>query len=145
MSHANEPEEIVAIEFVNRERHIINFVKNENKFGFFSYGPQLKNPQIGDLLKVKFEKSKDNKFYKTIHVQPADANESCEAVKSFKGPIRIANKNGFGFVDDIFIFPKLVSKFSLRDGQEIEGKAVLSFDKKKDNWGWKVFEVAVSK
>ena len=138
-----ETEEIVAVEFVNREKHIINFVKDEHTAGFFFYGPQLKNPRIGDLLKIKFApKTGDDKFYKAIHIQPAGPNDHCPAVKSFKGEISITNKNGFGFVDEIFIFPQLVKKFNLSNQQTVEGKAIYAFDKKKNSWGWKAFELS---
>jgi transcription termination factor Rho len=146
MANKNIPEEIIAIEFVNREKRIINFVKNETIFGFFSYTDQLKNPQVGDLLKVKMEKGKgDNNFYKISSIQPADPNDNCEAVKSFKGTISMENKNGFGFVDEIFIFPQLAKKFNLKNGDEIEGKAIYSYNKPKNSWGWKAFKVEMSK
>ncbi len=140
----NIPEDIVAIEFVNREKHIINFVKDKSLYGFFKYGPQLKNPQIGDLLRVKLQKSVDNNYYQVISLQPAQPDDACEALMSFKGPIKIAHKSGFGFVDEIFIYPKMVNQLKLTNGQEIEGKAVLSYNKKKDSWGWIGFKVEVA-
>lgn len=140
----NIPEEIVAVEFVNKERNIINFVKDQTRFGFFHYDPGILRPKIGDLLKVKFApKTKEDKLFKVLHIAPAATNDTCASVKSFLGKISITNKNGFGFVDDIFIYPVLVKKFSLLNEQEISGMAILSYDKKKDSWGWKAFKIIV--
>lgn len=130
--------EIVAVEFVNREKHIINFVKDKNTFGFFNYSEKQINPRIGDLLKVKMIKGTNN-YYKILSMAKAGPKDSCEAVKSFSGMVNVNNKNGFGFVDDVFIYPQLMQKFNLKDGVEITGKAIYSYDKKKDAWGWKVF------
>jgi transcription termination factor Rho len=138
----NESEEIVAVEFVNRDRNIINFVKDEKKFGFFHFDPTTLSPKVGDLLKVKFApKTKDDKLFKPLSIQRAGENETCEAVKTFKGKIKMENKNGFGFVDEVFIYPQLVKKFGFKHGDEIEGKAIYAFDNKKNTWGWKVFWV----
>ena len=134
-------EEIIAVEFVNREKNIINFVKDETMHGFFHFNPTVIKPRIGDVFKVKFEKSKDNKFYKTISIRPAEPDVICPAIRAFNGKIEIANKNGFGFVEDIFIFPQMVKKMGLINGQEVVGRAVLSFDKKKSTWGWTVFKL----
>src|SRR5688572_10014790 len=139
------PFQIVAVEFVNREKRSINFVKDENTFGFFSYTDLPKNPHIGDLLKVQLQKGKsDNNFYKLVSLEPAGPNDVCEAVKEFKGKLLMENKNGFGFVDDIFIYPQLVKKFNFKNGDEIEGKAIYSYNKPKNTWGWKVFWVNTS-
>lgn len=135
--------EIVAVEFVNQERRIINFVKDESTFGFFNYPEQLKTPRIGDLLKVKLAKGNNN-YYKALHISPASSNDICKAIKSFKGKVTVSNKNGFGFVDDVFLYPQLMKKFNLKDGVEVSGKAIYSFDKKKNSWGWKSFWISTN-
>jgi hypothetical protein len=134
-------EEVIAVEFVNREKNIINFVINKERFGFFHFNPALFKPKIGDMLRVRFEKSKDNKFYKTISVKPAAPTDTSEAIKSFTGKLVMTNKNGFGFVDDVFVYPQLVKRFELKDGDELVGRAIYTYDKKKDSWGWKVFHL----
>jgi len=140
----NIDEEVVAVEFVNKERNIINFVKDETRFGFFHYEPNNLRPKIGDLLKVKFApKNKEDKLFKVLQITPAGANDTCNAVKPFLGKISFTNKNGFGFVDDVFIYPALVKRLGLVNDQEIAGKAIYSYDKKKDSWGWKAFHIIV--
>ena len=47
----------------------------------------------------------------------------------------------FGFVNDVFVEPRLIEKLNLEHGQLIIGKAIMSFNKKKNQWGWKAFEI----
>lgn len=135
---SSPPIEIVAVEFVNREKHIINFVKDKNTFGFFNYSENQIRPRIGDLLKVKMVKGTNN-YYKVLSLSKGSQTDTCEAVKSFSGKVSMNNKNGLGFVDDVFLYPQLMRKFGLKDGIDIHGKAIYSYDKKKDAWGWKAF------
>jgi hypothetical protein len=138
----DEPEDIVVIEFVNTEKHMISFVKNKELHGFFKYGSQLKNPKIGDLLRVRLGKNQGDNYYKVNSVKQAKSDDTCEAVKLFKGKARIKQDSPFGFVEDIFLEPRFVAQNKLIDGQEIEGKAMLSFNKKKESWGWKGINIS---
>ena len=40
-------------------------------------------------------------------------------------------------MEDVFINPAIIKKEGYIQGQEISGKALLSFNKKKSSWGWK--------
>lgn len=134
-------EDIVAVEFVNSNKKILNFIINKDEHGFFKYPSELKNPKVGDILKVRFNKySKDSisKIYTGRKISP---DTKIDAIKKFEGWFqKIPNKN-FGFVDDIFVNSEIINKYSLSDSQILKGKAILSYDKKKKNWGWKVFDI----
>jgi hypothetical protein len=45
-------------------------------------------------------------------------------------------------LSDIFIPPPFVEQYRIRDGQTISGAAVLSFNKKRQEWGWKAISLA---
>ncbi len=137
------PEEIIAVEFVNENKNILNFVKDKLKFGFFNYSGHLDKPQIGDILKVRFNGEGKDGFYKILTAKKAESNTKCEAINNFKGNLRLITPHNFGFIEDVFIEPKLIQKNNLADGQNATGKAILSFNKKKNEWGWKAFEVNV--
>ena len=55
--------------------------------------------------------------------------------KVFQGVLRINAEKGFGFVGNIYVDRKLIRR--LKDGAEVKGRAVKSFDKKKNREGWK--------
>ncbi len=135
------PEEIIAVEFVNENRNMLNFVKDKRKFGFFNYSSQLDKPQIGNILKVRFNREGRDGFYKILTAKKAESNLTSEAIKNFEGALKIISPQNFGFIDDVFIEPKLIQDNRLNDGQNFTGKAILSFNKMKDEWGWKAIEI----
>lgn len=129
-------ERIVVVQSVNEDKKILNFIQNKEKLGFFKYQKFLKNPKVGDILKVRLEE-KENGYCKLITAK-LDNESISECVKSFNGKISIFPQ-GFGFVDDVFINPELIKKHHINIEQEVKGKAILSFDKKK--WSWKAIEL----
>ena len=132
-------EEVVAVEFVNKDKSIINFVKDKHKFGFFKYSSILYKPEVGDILKVRFSGEGENGYFKILTAEKADPEVEHEAIKAFEGKLKIIEPHLFGFVEDVFIEPKLIKQLNFSDGQALSGKAILSFNKKKSEWGWKAF------
>ncbi|MBD8489742.1 hypothetical protein IFO69_13375 [Echinicola sp. CAU 1574] len=135
------PEEIIAVEFVNENKSILNFVKNKRKFGFFNYSGQIDKPQIGDILKVRFNGDGQDGFYKILSAKKAESNLTSEAIRDYEGTLKIIPPQNFGFVDDVFVEPKFIQDNKLTDGQSLAGKAILSFNKKRNEWGWKTIEL----
>lgn len=134
-------EDVVAVEYVNKHKNIINFIINRDRHGFFKYSSQLKNPKVGDILKVRFNKYSKNSISNIYTARKISSDTQIEAIKSFEGWFeQIPNKN-FGFVDDIFVNSDIINKYNLDDSQMLKGKAILSYDKSKDKYGWKCFEV----
>lgn len=135
------PEEIIAVEFVNENKSMLNFVKDKQKFGFFNYSGNLTKPQIGDLLKVRFNGDGQDGFYKILTAKKVDSNLTSEAIRDFEGTLKVISPQNFGFIEDIFIEPKTIEESKLTDGQTVNGRALLSFNKKKKVWGWKAIEL----
>ena len=135
------PEEVVVVEFVNENKNMLSFVKDKQKHGFFNYAGKLIKPQIGDLLKVRFNRAGQDGFYKVLSAEKADPNLTADSKKSFEGEIKINEEGKFGFVDDVFVEPSIVSKLNLQNSQNVCGRAILSFNKKKGQWGWKAFDL----
>lgn len=138
------PEEVVVVEFVNEHKGMLNFVKNQKKFGFFKYASHIEKPQIGHLLKVRFNGEGQDTFYKVLTVSKVDTGLSSEALREFQGVLKVVVTQNFGFVEDIFIEPKLIQENNLRDGCITEGKAILSFNRKKSSWGWKAILIVTA-
>lgn len=134
-------EEIIAVEFVNENKSMLNFVKDKRKFGFFNYSGNLSKPQIGDLLKVRFNGDGQDGFYKILSAKKADSNVASDAMKDFEGTIKVISPQNFGFIEDIFVEPKIIEESKLTDGHPVKGRAILSYNKKKNEWGWKAVEM----
>jgi hypothetical protein len=131
------PEELIVVEFVNENKSMLSFVKDKQKIGFFNYAGFLSKPKIGDLLMVRFNGEGKDGFYKILTAKINDTNVTHNALKYFEGKIKVISPQNFGFIEDIFIEPKLIEKNNITDGQTLKGKAILSFNKKKKVWGWK--------
>jgi tetratricopeptide (TPR) repeat protein len=131
-------EEIIVVEFVNHDKQMMNFIKDKVKHGFFSYKGLIQKPKVGDVLRVRFNGDGSDGFFKALSLNAAKHDDQSDAFKSFEGIIRIKEGSDFGFVGDIFIEPTILKRNNFSNNQEISGKAILSFNKKKNQWGWKM-------
>jgi hypothetical protein len=132
------PEEIVAVAYVNAPKHILHFIKNQHQSGYFRYAGQLsESPRIGDVLAVRFQGEGKDNHYKTHTIRITQPPQPCAALKTFEGPLKILLPQNIGFVQDVFVEPAFLHKHKLVQGQHLSGKALLSFNPKKQKWGWK--------
>lgn len=135
------PEEIVVVEFVNHNKGILNYVQSKSSLGFFRYQGLINQPRIGDILKVRFNDKSATGMQKVFTLRLDDSNTSSEAIKPFEGKLSI-KEAGFGFIDGIFFDANFIKKNKLEDSQTLNGKAILSYNKRKEQWGYKAFEVS---
>ena len=76
-----------------------------------------------------------------LSIKKASEDSVCDAIKDFQGKLKLRESVNFGFVEDVFIEPNLIVKHELKNKDMLEGKAILSFNKKKNEWGWKAIEI----
>lgn len=139
---SDKPKEIVVVEFVNKKKKVLNFIKDKKNTGFFNYKNHLKKVETGDVLKARLIKKGNEGYHDAISVRKTDDEPNSKIIKSFDGTFKSSQNQSFGFVDDIFVDPGVVKKYKLKDGDPISGKAIISYDKKKNKWGWKVAKIA---
>ncbi len=135
------PEETIVVEFVNKSKKVLNFVKNKEKYGFSSYSGLVDMPRIGDILRVRFDGEGQNGFYRVLSAKNPGQDASSEAIKEITGVVQIKSPNKFGFVSNVFVESKIIEANMLSDGQKVIGKAIISFNKKKNEWGWKAINL----
>lgn len=138
---ADLPVEVAVVEYVNRDRKILNFIVSQDKYGHLKYDRFLRNVDIGDRIEVRLEGPSGDGFFKAITLNKTEREPEATILKTFAGIMTIRPGNVFGFVDDVFVEPDLIKRFKLVDDDFIAGKALRSFNKKKNSWGWKVMEV----
>ena len=129
------PQEVIVLSYINQEKKIANFVKNKQKQGYFKYDKFLRNPQVGQVLKVRMEVFDEEKNAYTLLTAQEDKTATCEALKEQEGVLSI-KASGVGFVTDIFVNQQLIEKNNWTNGQLVKVTALLSYDKKKEKWGW---------
>ncbi len=133
------PEESVIVEFVNADKKILNFIASETKFGFLKYDRFFSDVKVGDTLKVRFQGGSNegmHQLYTAIKVN--DDTFKKQFMKELQSVVRIPAGKPFGFMDDVFIHPSLVTKYKLTDGMQFTGKAIKSYNQEKKQWGWKL-------
>ena len=133
------PEESVIVEFVNYDKSMLNFIASEKKFGFFKYDRYIKDVKIGDVLKIRIQSGTNEGIYHLYTaVKSNDDSFKSNFIKSVSGNIKIPQGKSFGFVDDIFVHPSFVLRMKLKDGDEVKGSAIKSYNKEKKQWSWKL-------
>ncbi|GMU87150.1 MAG: hypothetical protein AMXMBFR48_23910 [Ignavibacteriales bacterium] len=142
--YSDIPEEIIVIEFVNTEKKVASFIKDREKHGYFKYAGVIQNPRIGEQFKVRFDGEGKESFFRVIFAEKTTINNDSDLIKDFSGKIKIIAQKNIGFVENIFIDSKLILSNNLQDGHRVAGKAILSFNKNKNEWGWKAFEIKIN-
>ena len=136
---SDTPEETVIVEFVNADKKMLNFIASESKFGFFKYDRFFKDVKVGDTLKVRFQGgAKESMYQLYTAIKVNDEAFKKQFMKELQGFVRIPAGKPFGFMDDVFIHPSLVTKYKLTDGMQFTGKAIKSYNQEKKQWGWKL-------
>jgi len=133
------PEVLVFVEFVNSDKKILNFIASEEKWGFVKYDRFFKNIKVGDVLKVRFQSGTNDGPYK---VYSMSKTENEEFRKKFfhevEGVLRIREGRSFGFLNDIYVHQKTISKNQWKDGSLVKGYAIKTYNAEKKQWGWKL-------
>lgn len=141
------PEQVIVVEAVNRNKKILNFMKSRHERGFFNYDLLGIEPQVGDVFRVRME-PKGQEGYHILHSwSSAPRDEASDLIRPITGIVDIRTDNPFGFVnngnDSVFVDRRMIQKFHLSDGTEIDGWAIAKYDRKKKKWGWSLCLVDV--
>lgn len=139
--------EIIVIENIRREKQVAYFVATKEKYGSFLYRHFDIKIKAGDIFSVRFlaqNSGKSPDFYKLATIDATDEKPSEDIYKTVSGNLKIKPGNSFGFVENVFVPPALISGNRLVNGQKIALVALLSFNKKKKTWGWKAVNLGNS-
>jgi len=139
-----EPE-IAVVSYINHEKSILNFIVSKAKIGFFKYPQFFSDIKVGNFIKIRLlkQKGKDEVFYKVLTAEKTDNLPNENIYKTFNGELKVIENKGFAFVDNIFIPPYFVTENNLtsRNGERVEGNAIMNYNKKREEWDWKVLTI----
>lgn len=136
-------ETIGVVDHVNREKGVLHFMVNREIDGVVPLFALEESFNEGDSIALWLSKytSRHGTAYFVHSAKASEKQPSSDIKMQFIEDIRLSN--GMGFTKgDVFISPPLVSMHQLKDGQRVSGTAVLSFNKKRGNWGWKAITIA---
>lgn len=132
------PEQIAVVDHVNREKQVVHFVIRQGQDGLIRLGELQGDVSEGDAIAIRRAKymTKEGSRFRILSAAKTSSEPSSGVRRPFQESVRV--ESGMGFTDsDIFVPPPLVSRHSLKDGEVIDGIAVLAFNKKRGVWGWR--------
>lgn len=139
------PVRIGVVDHVNQGKQLLHFIVDRMIGGVIPLAELSSLFKQGDAIAVKVSKRSTDKgtSYRVLHAEATHGKPSPQVRKDFDEAVRLSD--GMGFTEsDIFIPPHLVIEFQLLDGQKVAGTAILNFNKKKGNWGWKAIALDTS-
>lgn len=133
------PDENIIVEYVNTEKKILNFIASESKYGFLKYDRFFRDVKIGDVLNVRFQGGKNEGIHQLYTANKVnDDNFKKQFFRDVNGTIKIQLGKSFGFIENIYIHPALITKLKLTDGLNFKGSAMKTYNKEKKQWSWKL-------
>jgi hypothetical protein len=139
--YSDIPEENVIVEFVNKDKSILNFIASETKHGFFKYDKFLNNIKVGEILKVRFKSGAVGGIYQIYSASSSnDETFKSQFLKEVEGEIRIQEGKSFGFLGDAYIHPALIAQLKLTNGMKFIGNCIKTYNQDKKQWGWKLIK-----
>jgi len=132
------PTKIGVVDHVNEAKQVAHFIVGQGVEGLIPLSEFSATPNVGEAVAVKLIKyvSKQGERYRVLTAESTTEAPSASVRKSFESCVRAEREMGFT-QDDIFIPPNLMKAAEISDGDWVSGVALLSFNKKRDQWGWK--------
>lgn len=134
------PEHHAVVVNVNTERKNVQLVYGIRQRASVKFNRIGYKAKVGDVLSIRFDKVEDGKM-NLLSARKLKEYDNLPFWKKVSGKVQIREGNVFGFMNDMFISPMLVSNYKLRDGDEIDAMAVYDFNLKKSNWNWEVINI----
>lgn len=132
------------VEGIDRNTGAVYFALSKEIRGRF---PSKKYPKWdfrpGDLFDVrllKMEKA-DKTFWEVRAIEAPTGLPHQDVYRVFSGKFKQGQGQAFGFVEDAFVPPPLVSQNQLLPGQAISVSAILALDPRKNQFGWKAVKI----
>lgn len=135
---------IGVVDHVNHQKKLIHFLVDKVIDGVVPFSELDSTYQEGDAISLKLSKytTARETRYRTLVVKKSNSVAPISLRKEFHESVDV-NSGGFGFTDsNIFIPPDLVRKHNIDGRDLIKGIAILTYNKKRREWGWKAISVS---
>ena len=136
-------EHIGVVDHVNKQKEVIHFIVRPNIDGVIRFSELEESFLEGDAIAVRIHrfKSKQGSRYRTFTAKKTTKAIAKSILKSFEEEVREIDGMGFTIEEGIFIPPPIVNDKNIKDGDKVSGKAIINFNKKKLEWGWKALSI----
>lgn len=99
--------------------------------------------KVGDIFEFKLILSEKNseKKYEVLEYRKTKELPSLEVYREFEGIIKLSKSKEIGFIDSILVTKNLIESNNLHNNNNVKGIAIYSFNKKKNEFGWKAIKI----
>lgn len=135
-------QQVGIVDHVNTNKKLIHFMISRTIDGIIHFSDLAEIFKEGDAILLRLAKytSRQGDRYRALTPSKTTKSIPDSIFKPFSDDIR--EESGMGFTDDgIFIPPPLIRQNNINDGDVVTGKAVLNYNKKRSEWGWKAISI----
>jgi len=136
------PERIGVVDQVNYKKKVIHFIVQAGVDGVIHFDELNDEYREDDGISLKLARSKTKQGvrYRALTAMKSDLFPDSSVRKEFLESVRV--DKGMGFTEnDIFFPPPLISKFNISNDETVSGVAVISYNQKRDSWGWRAVSI----
>ena len=144
---ADLPDSIAVVTHVDAVRGVFFYAVDKRIGGKHNLKGIFTKVRVGDILAIKIREAESEeggpKVWKVMGGKPERERIPKDICQVLNETIQIPYGRDFGFMkpSNIYVGADLVKHFRLYDGQKIKGLALLSYNKAKAEWGWKMIAV----
>ena len=145
MLYADLPEQVAIVTHVDPERAVFFYAVDKKIGGKANLKGAMMKVKVGDILalKLKEEIKEGVKIMKVVGSRYEKEKVPKDICQIIQETIQIPYGRDFGFMkpSNIYVGPDLVKRHRLYDGQQLRALSLLSYNKAKAEWGWKVISI----
>ena len=143
---ADLPDSIAIVTHVDPERGVFFFAVDKKIGGKHNLKGPFMKVKVGDILAIKLREAETEtgKMWKVVGGKFERERFPKDICQIINETIQIPYGRDFGFMkpSNIYVGADLVKRHRLYDGQNLKGIALLSYNKAKAEWGWKLIAIA---
>lgn len=126
---------------LNHEKKMASYVVDSTIHGAIPFSNLPGKVKVGQMLDLQIAEytSKTGRHFEVFNAELTD-KEPENLIREFEGEYDQAFGN-FGFVSDVFITPDLIQEHNLEQDCEVRGVAILSYNPKRSECGWKAIRL----
>lgn len=135
-------ERIGIVDNVNYQKKLLHYIVDKNIDGIIPFSELNSEFKEGEAIAVKLSKyqTKQGFRYRALTATKTAKEAPTSLKMTFLEEVRISDQLGFT-TSDIFIPPPLVKGCGIHDGDVVTGVALLNYNKKRSEWGWKAISI----
>lgn len=149
-SRAAEPWDIIApkigvVRHVNEEKGVTSVALGRDAFCLVHHDrfPEMKCIPPGTIVAIKAQHDDRRDMLRALSFSITEETPPSSFCRQFAGRLSVNNSGLFGFADhDVYVPGELIGPNGLTDGDLIKGLAVMEFNKKRSQYGWRAVLVA---